>query len=205
MSILKKLQTIQEKISVGKGKYNAFAEFKYRSCEDILQALKPFLAEQKCVITLNDELVEVGGKVYIKAVATLIDVETNEERSAHAYAQEPPKAKPKMDESQTTGSTSSYARKYALSGLLALDDNADSDVTNNGKKDAKKETKLITTKQIEDLKKLGFDDARLEKMAKYYKVEKVEQISYKDAETSINKQKRTLEKQKTASGGEIHE
>lgn len=194
MSILKKLQTIQENLTVGKGKYNSFAEFKYRSCEDILQALKPYLSEQKCVIKLNDELVEFAGKVYIKAIATLIDVETGEETSATAFAQEPPKAKAKMDESQTTGSTSSYARKYALNGLLALDDNADSDVTNNGKKD-KKDEKLITQKQIEELKKLGFDDTRLEKMAKYYKVENIERVSYKDAECSIEKQKRTLEKQ----------
>ncbi len=194
MGILKKLQNIQENLTVEKGKYNSFAEFKYRSCEDILQALKPYLSEQKCVIKLNDELVEVAGKVYIKAIATLVDVETGEETFATAFAQEPPKAKAKMDESQTTGSTSSYARKYALNGLLALDDNADSDVTNNGKKD-KKDEKLITSKQIEELKKLGFDDARLEKMAKYYKVEKIEQVSYKDAECSIEKQKRTLGKQ----------
>lgn len=202
MEILKKLYKIQNEIIVKKGKHNSFADFNYRSCEDILQALKPFLKEINCIILLNDELTNIGEKIYIKAIASLVDIEDREEISATAYAQEPPKAKAKMDESQTTGSTSSYARKYALNGLLALDDNADSDTTNNGKTKSKEDTKLITKAQIEELKKLGFTDDRLTKMAKYYKVEEITQISFKQADEAIKKQKRTIEKEKAGAKDE---
>ena len=187
MSIYEKLLKIQTELAVTKDKFNSFGEFKYRSCEDILQALKPFLKELNCVILLNDELANAGDKNYIKATATLVDVENKESVSAIAYAQEPPKAKPKMDESQTSGSTSSYARKYALNGLLALDDNVDSDTTNKGDKVEKTE-KLITKTQIQELKKLGFNDERLSKMAAYYKVDTIEKITYKQADEAIKKQ-----------------
>ena len=187
MSIYEKLLKIQTELAVTKDKFNSFGEFKYRSCEDILQALKPFLKELNCVILLNDELANAGDKNYIKATATLVDVENKESVSAVAYAQEPPKAKPKMDESQTSGSTSSYARKYALNGLLALDDNVDSDTTNKGDK-AEKTEKLITKTQIQELKKLGFDEERLSKMAAYYKVDAIEKITYKQADEAIKKQ-----------------
>ena len=188
MNVYEKLLKIQTELVVTKDKYNGFAEFKYRSCEDILQALKPYLKELNCLILLNDELASVGEKSYIKATATLFDIENKESVSAVAYAQEPPKAKPKMDESQTSGSTSSYARKYALNGLLALDDNADSDTTNNGDKTGQKAEKLITKTQIQELKKLGFTDERLHKMAEYYKVDCIEKVTYKQADEAIKKQ-----------------
>lgn len=202
MEILKKLQNIQTAIVVKKSKYNEFADFDYRSCEDILQALKPHLTKQGCIIKLDDELINMGEKIYIKAIASIIDTTDGQAISATAFAQEPPKAKAKMDESQTTGSTSSYARKYALNGLLALDDNADPDKINNGKNKTPAETKLITKVQIEELKKLGFDDARLDKMVKYYKLNKLEELTFKQADEAIKKQKRAQEKAKDGAKNE---
>ena len=188
-----KLIAIQNELSVQKTKHNEFGNFNYRSCEDILKAVKPYLKEHSLLLLLTDEVIFIGEKHYIKATAKLTDgTETIE---VSASAREPGTPKAKMDDSQTTGSTSSYARKYALNGLFGLDDGNDSDTTNNGKKT--KEAKLITKVQIAELKKLGFSDERLEKMAKYYKVESIEQISFKQASEAIEKQKRAIEK-KTA-------
>ena len=185
-----KLIVIQNELSVQKTKHNEFGNFNYRSCEDILKAVKPYLKEHSLLLLLTDEVIFIGEKHYIKATAKLTDgTETIE---VSASAREPGTPKAKMDDSQTTGSTSSYARKYALNGLFGLDDGNDSDTTNNGKKP--KEAKLITKVQIAELKKLGFSDERLEKMAKYYKVESIEQISFKQASEAIEKQKRAVEK-----------
>ena len=147
-----KLIKIQSELTVGKSKHNSFGDFNYRSCEDILKAVKPYLSELSLLLLLTDEVIFIGEKHYIKATAKLTDGTDTIEVSA--LAREPGTPKPKMDDSQTTGSTSSYARKYALSGLFGLDDGNDSDTTNNGKKP--KETKLITKVQIAELKKLVF-------------------------------------------------
>ncbi|MBR2385700.1 ERF family protein [bacterium] len=190
-----KLIKIQSELTVGKSKHNSFGDFNYRSCEDILKAVKPYLSELSLLLLLTDEVIFIGEKHYIKATAKLTDGTDTIEVSA--LAREPGTPKPKMDDSQTTGSTSSYARKYALSGLFGLDDGNDSDTTNNGKKP--KETKLITKVQIAELKKLGFSDERLEKMAKYYKVESIEQITFKQASEAIEKQKRAAAKKEGGS------
>lgn len=192
MSIYEKLSKIQNELVVGKNKHNDFGGFNYRSCEDILQAVKPFLTQYNLILTLSDEVILVGDKHYIQATANLTD--GAETINTKAFAREPASPKAKMDESQTTGSASSYARKYALNGLFALDDGADSDKLNNGKKTGEK---LITKAQISELKKLGFNDERLEKMAKYYKVNNINEITYKQAEETINKQKRNLEKEQS--------
>ena len=184
-NIYEKLVDIQSKLKVGKSKHNDFGGFDYRSCEDILQAVKPMLNEHKLALLLLDELECVENRSYIKATAILTDGES--EIKVSALAREPEKPKAKMDESQTTGSTSSYARKYALNGLLTLDDNVDSDTTNKGDK-AEKTEKLITKTQIQELKKLGFNDERLSKMAAYYKVDTIEKITYKQADEAIKKQ-----------------
>ena len=188
MTLHEKLIDIQNKLVVAKDKHNSFGDFNYRSCEDILKAVKPYLQEHKLLLLLTDEVEFVGEKHYIKAVAILTDGTDKIEVSA--YAREPGSPKPKMDDSQTTGSTSSYARKYALNGLFALDDNADSDTTNNGKDKNSKSEKSITKAQIEKLKKLGFTEDRLQRMAAYYKVDSIEKISYKQAQEAIEKQER---------------
>lgn len=128
--VYEKLLQIQGKLKVPKGQYNEFGKYKYRSCEDILEALKPLLAEVKATVTLNDEIVQVGERIYIKATASFIDIEDKQTITTTAYAREE-ETKKGMDGSQITGASSSYARKYALNGLFAIDDNKDSDATNN--------------------------------------------------------------------------
>ena len=129
MSIYSKLFEIQQNLKAPKGQYNKFGSFHYRSCEDILEAVKPILAQQKTVVILQDELVLQGQRYYIKATACLLDIETGEQIKSEAYAREE-EAKKGMDSSQVTGASSSYARKYALNGLFCIDDNKDSDTTN---------------------------------------------------------------------------
>lgn len=125
--ILQKLLSMQSMLKVEKKRFNSFGNFMSRSKEDILEAAKPFAHELGCVIVCNDEIVRVDdGWVYVKCTATLADAMSGETVSATSYAREPEK-KPKMDESQTTGSAASYAGKRALGNLFAIDDTADSD------------------------------------------------------------------------------
>ena len=126
-----KLMAIQQDLNAPKNQRNDFGKYNYRSCEDILQAVKPLLQATKTVLTLSDSMGEVGGRVYVKATATLRDVESGDSVSVEAYAREE-ETKKGMDASQITGAASSYARKYALNGLFAIDDNKDSDATNTG-------------------------------------------------------------------------
>lgn len=126
MNIIEKLLTIQTELKVPKEQTNTFGNYKYRSCEDILEAIKPFCSRLGVAITISDEVVLVGERYYVRADATLIDAKTMASYSNTAYAREEEEKKG-MDSSQLTGSTSSYARKYALNGLFALDDTKDSD------------------------------------------------------------------------------
>ncbi len=188
-NIYEKLNEIQTELVVNKSRKNEFGNFKYRNCEDILQAVKPHLKELKYVLLLNDEIVQISDKLFVKATAKLVNAEQKEESiTSNAYAELPAKPKAKMDECQMTGSASSYARKYALNELFDLDDNQDSDSMNNEKKDEK----LITKEQTDRLKSLGFNEERLNKMAKYYKVKSINKITYKQAEDTIAKQKSHL-------------
>lgn len=124
---------IQQKLKAPKGQFNNFGKYKYRSCEDILEAVKPLLAENKCVLTISDEMVGVGDRIYVKAVARLVNSEGKEVTTV-AFAREE-ESKKGMDASQVTGAASSYARKYALNGLFCIDDTKDSDATNVGRDD----------------------------------------------------------------------
>lgn len=123
-----KLVEVQAALKAPKGQYNSFGGYKYRSCEDILEAVKPLLLEQGLQLTITDEPVEVGGRIYIKATAAVTDGQAIVK--AEGYAREP-KEKKGMDESQITGTASSYARKYALNGLFLIDDTKDADATND--------------------------------------------------------------------------
>ena len=127
---MKELLQIQSELKAPKGQFNAYGKYKYRSCEDILEAVKPILKKNNCTLLLSDSLVYVGDRYYIKATATLINAE-GKSISTEAYAREE-ETKKGMDASQITGASSSYARKYALNGLLCIDDNKDSDTTNTG-------------------------------------------------------------------------
>lgn len=130
MSVWTKLAAIQTALKAPKGQENKFGGYRYRSCEDILEAVKPLLAAQGAVVQLSDTLELVGQRYYIKATASLIDTDTGEAASVTAWAREAESHKG-MDDSQVTGSASSYARKYALNGLLAIDDTRDADTMDN--------------------------------------------------------------------------
>lgn len=128
-TIFQKLQNIQSRLKVEKKNYNDFGGYSYRSCEDILEAVKPLLVENNLALVMADEVETVGERYYIKATATLYDTESGTHIATTAYAREA-KEKKKMDDAQVTGSSSSYARKYALNGLFAIDDAKDSDFLN---------------------------------------------------------------------------
>ena len=130
-----KLLQIQSALKVPKSNVNTFGKYKYRNCEDILEAVKPLLKEQGLVLTLADEIVEIGGRVYVKTTARLYENGGDNVNGKFAevtgFAREE-ETKKGMDGSQITGAASSYARKYALNGLFLIDDTADSDATNDG-------------------------------------------------------------------------
>lgn len=126
--LIKKMVAIQSELKAPKNQVNSFGKYKYRSCEDIIEAAKPILAKHNVYMLISDEIVEVGGKNYVRAVATIYDGENS--ISASAVARESVDKKG-MDDAQQTGATSSYARKYALNGLFGIDDTKDADATND--------------------------------------------------------------------------
>ena len=126
---MKELISIQSELKAPKTQVNRFGGYKYRKAEDILEAVKPLLAKQKCTLIITDDVVLIGNRIYVKATATIKN-ENGECETTTGWAREE-ETKKGMDGSQITGASSSYARKYALNGLFAIDDNADSDTTND--------------------------------------------------------------------------
>lgn len=126
MSVNEKLLAVQAELKAPKGQYNSFGKYKYRSCEDILEAVKPLLAKNKATLRIADEIMLIGERFYIKATATFADIETGEVVTNTAFAREE-ETKKGMDGSQITGTASSYARKYCLNGLFLIDDTKDAD------------------------------------------------------------------------------
>lgn len=122
---------IQTHLKAPKNQFNKFGGYRYRSCEDIMEALKPLLLERDCILTMSDDIIQVGDRVYVKATATLTTSE-GVQYSNTAFAREA-ESKKGMDESQVTGTASSYARKYALNGLFCIDDTKDVDALNTSK------------------------------------------------------------------------
>ena len=127
---MKELIAIQSELKAPKSQFNKFGGYKYRKAEDILEAVKPLLTKQKCTLIITDDVVLIGNRIYVKATATIKN-EKGECETTNGWAREE-ETKKGMDGSQITGASSSYARKYALNGLFAIDDNADSDTTNDG-------------------------------------------------------------------------
>lgn len=127
---MKELISIQSELKVPKSQFNKFGGYKYRKAEDILEAVKPLLAKQKCTLIITDDVILIGNRIYVKATATIKN-EKGECETTTGWAREE-ETKKGMDGSQITGASSSYARKYALNGLFAIDDNADYDTTNDG-------------------------------------------------------------------------
>jgi len=146
-----KLMTIQTTLKAPKGQFNTFGKYSYRSCEDILEALKPILAEVGAVVLMSDEVVQIGDRYYIKAVAEIRDTATNRSINNSAFAREDENKKG-MDLAQVTGSVSSYARKYALNGLFAIDDTKESDSTNqHGKGETQTGDSTVSDAQLKRL------------------------------------------------------
>lgn len=179
-----KLMNIQQELKAPKGQYNNFGKYAYRSCEDILEAVKPLLKKEKAVLTISDELQYIGNRYYIKATATLIDIESEAIINNSAYAREE-ETKKGMDGSQITGASSSYARKYALNGLFGIDDNKDSDTTNIQSKE-EKEDKKASPKQIELIQKY-YQGENLTKLLEVNNLEKIEDMSINKASEILSK------------------
>lgn len=131
MEFIEKIVAIQSELKAPKGQYNSLGKYNYRSCEDILEGVKPLLAKHGLVLTIQDYIELIGDRYYVKAIATITDGKGS--ISTSAYARESLDKKG-MDASQVTGATSSYARKYALNGLLCIDDTKDADTMDNSKK-----------------------------------------------------------------------
>lgn len=141
---LKKLEAIQDQLVAPKNQINKFWGYKYRSCEDILTAVKPLLKDLWVTLVISDDMVQLGDRYYVKATCTLYDSETWEVIATSTACAREALDKKGMDVSQITGASSSYARKYALNGLLCIDDTKDADATNKG------ETYSSLKKKIED-------------------------------------------------------
>ena len=153
MNVYEKLMTVQTKLRAPKGQYNSFGKYSYRSCEDILEALKPLLAEVGAIINITDDIKVIGDRFYVEATAMFLDCETGDSVVARASARED-ETKKGMDLAQVTGSVSSYARKYALNGLFAIDDNKDADSTNTHGKDIKPNMTPVSGLSEAQLKRL---------------------------------------------------
>ena len=136
MGVYDKLLAIQAELKAPKGQYNSFGKYNYRSCEDILEAVKPLCKAHNALVMISDVLECINGRFYVKAEATFVDTETSENVYVSAYAREAD-GKKGMDESQVTGTASSYARKYALNGLFCIDDAKDADTDAYGRQTGK--------------------------------------------------------------------
>lgn len=155
---LQALKNVQSKLNAPKNQFNKFGGYNYRSAEDILEAVKPLLAGQNASIIISDDIVQVADRIYVKAIATFIAGGGRISTTAFAREEETKKG---MDSSQITGSASSYARKYALNGLLLIDDNKDADATNTHDKQSPK------VAQPEKKKELSLEDRRLGVIKKF--------------------------------------
>lgn len=153
MTIYEKLIKIQNELKAPKNQYNSFGKYNYRSCEDILEALKPICMQNKAVTFISDDIINVDGRQYVKATVTLVDIEKGDKIEVSAMAREEENKKG-MDGSQVTGASSSYARKYALNGMFCIDDTKDSDATNTHGKDNKPKSGL-TEAQVKRLYAIG--------------------------------------------------
>lgn len=168
MNIYEKLLNVQTELKAPKGQFNAFGKYKYRSCEDILEALKPVLNKYKLTFFINDEIVEVNNRNYIKATITIINIEKPDEQIQTSALAREEETKKGMDGSQITGASSSYARKYALNGMFMIDDTKDSDSTNTHGKDK------IEQEKVKDF--LNSRNGMIERLSEYVKGDKLERM-----------------------------
>lgn len=204
MSVYEKLMKVQSELKAPKNKKNTFGNYKYRSCEDILEAVKPLLKSNQATVVISDEVEQTGDRYYIKSTASFIDTESGESIQNSALAREC-EDKKGQDASQITGTASSYARKYALNGLFLIDDTKDADTDEahvekearaEKAKDDEKNEALVT--DIGDMKiasvkvnvlKGDIDSGLMneEKMLAYFKVEKLEDVTEKQFSDYVQK------------------
>ena len=203
MKINEKLMKIQTEIKAPKNLYNSFGKYKYRNAEGICEAVKPYLAKYNCSLVLSDDIIMVGDRIYVKATATLTDIESNESTSVSANARESEEKKG-MDDSQITGTASSYARKYALNGLFLLDDTKDADTDEyhnqtHGKQSEADKAEAFD-KNCDEIGKLKISSIKVniikgkcaeegipeEKVLKLYKISKFEDMTEKAFQNAMN-------------------
>ena len=171
---------IQNELKAPKGQFNKFGGYKYRSCEDIMEALKPVLLKHKANMFITDDLIMVGERYYLKATVTLtLEDATCYKTSAFAREEETKKG---MDASQITGSASSYARKYALNAMFAIDDTADADATNTHDK----EDKLTSEQASEIMRLIALTETEQDKLLAYFKVDSIYKLPYQQVVKSLN-------------------
>ena len=200
-----KLTEIQNELTVNKDLYNSFGKYSYRSCESILEKVKPLCKKHGVSLRITDEIKLIGNRYYIEATAHIANMESGAAIEVKAYAREAEEKKG-MDESQITGSASSYARKYALSGLFALDDGKDADSDDNTKKaimekeaSAEKQANPITEEDKKEMAKLNI---KIENLAKYLQC-KPEEITHDQIVEAVKSKKEALMKIKEAENGKI--
>ena len=190
MTLQEKLAIIQQELIAPKNQFNGFGKYHYRSCEDILEGLKPCLSKVKAAVVISDDIVQIGDRYYVKATAKLIDAEGDACIENTAYARED-EGKKGMDVSQVTGATSSYARKYALNGLFCIDDVKDADTRDNRQKEAEEQkqaeeeqkqienSKIPETKVKALLSRCDSEGVDIQKIMKLYKVTSVADLTEK--------------------------
>lgn len=157
------LMAVQAELKAPKGQHNSFGKYDYRSAEDIIEAVKPLLKENGLFLNMSDEVVLVGDRYYIKATVKVVDVVTGESVQTSALAREAAQKKG-MDESQVTGTASSYARKYALNGLFAIDDNRDADTNEYARQTSQSAAGARSTRNAYPSKGSANDDLRSKAM-----------------------------------------
>lgn len=186
---MKELQIIQTKLKAPKSQYNEFGKYNYRSCEDIVESVKPILAENECTLTISDEIVMIGTRIYVKATATITNSSGDKEHCS-AFAREE-ESKKGMDSAQLTGSTSSYARKYALNGLFCIDDTKDPDFQND--------TKDPDSKKAVEKKQVNTDNRKvvpIEKMMEDAFLQALHNLDKKNRDAGVTKSVHSILEQK---------
>jgi hypothetical protein len=156
-----KLVKIQAELKAPKGQLNKFGNYRYRSAEDIIEAVKPIIHKNGCALLLSDEIIQVGDRIYVRATAMLVDEENKDTIKIYGWAREE-EVKKGMDAAQITGSASSYARTYALNGLFAIDDTKDADATNEHKDEVGNDKRLYLLTLLEST---TYDEQAKEKLA----------------------------------------
>lgn len=194
MTFIEKYSAVQQELKAPKGQYNSFGKYKYRSQEDILEAVKPLLGKYGLAMTISDEIVSIADRIYVKATVILTDATAQLANTAFAREE---KEKKGMDGSQVTGTASSYARKYALNGMFLIDDTKDADTDEYGKQVGKKEPPMTQEEHArasypseEEMRAFvleNYDAENLQKMMDYYKVEKLEDLKFEQLVVVYNR------------------